>query len=172
MIARLRTLVLLVVLIVAAKAGAEWLRWATSGEERAQIRTLREQVVDVGVDVVRAQARADTLRLAIEREDSALERQRVALDRYTGRAQDGALSADVYARYRRELTRYNAHVTARNESFARWQQERMRSGAAVDRYNRLSDSIRSIAARIGEPYYPVPLPIEAAAERGLIRVDP
>jgi hypothetical protein len=169
---RVRMLLLLLLVVVAGKLGAEWLRWTTSGEERAQIGVLRDQVLDAGVEVVRAQARADTLRVAIEREDSALERQRLALERYTGRAKGGALSSDLYARYRRELARYNAHVTTRNERFARWQQERMRNRAAVDRYNQLSDSIRAIAGRIGEPYYPVPLPIEAAAERGLIQVDP
>lgn len=169
---RVRMLLLLLLVIVAGKLGAEWFRWTTSGDERAQIGALREQVVDAGVEVVRAQARADTLRMAIEREDSALEQDRLALERYTGRAHGGTLSSELYARYRRDLARYNVQVSARNQRFARWHQERARNGAAVDRYNQLSDSIRAIARRMGEPYYPVPLPVEAAAERGLIRVDP
>ena len=35
----------------------------------------------------------------------------------------------------------------------------------VDRYNLLADSMRSVAGRMGEPYYPIRTPAEIATSR-------
>lgn len=169
---RVRALLLLLALIVAFKLGAQWVRWATSTDERARITALRERVVDAGVEVVRTEARADTLLREIEARDSVLERKWTKVDRFASLARNGTSSSGLYTRYRRELARYNEGVEARNLRFRAWREVRARRDAAWERYTRLADSIHGVAAEIGEPYYPVPLPIEAAAEQGLIRVDP
>lgn len=163
-------LLLLLALAATAKAGTEWVRWTGSQTERAQLQALRERALDAGVSVVRTQSRSDTLRRGIESADSALARSLAGVERY---ARYQPLSPGLYARYRRELARYNAGVELRNRQVERWRAVRRENQGAVARYNAVADSIRSIAEAIGEPYYPVPAPIEAAAERGLIRLaDP
>ena len=168
---RLKALLFLLALVVIAKAGTEWARWVTSEPERTQLHALREEALDAGVEVVRIGSRSDTLFRGIERADSILEQDRARVERYARFARDGSLPSALYAQYRRDLERYNKGVEARNRRVDRWRALRRENERAVARYNRLADSIRAIAATIGEPYYPVPAPIEAAAERGLIRLE-
>lgn len=169
---RLRPLLLLASVLLSGKLAVEGYRWVTYRSERAGLGEMRARVLDLGVEVVRSQARIDTLRRAIDGDDAILERKREAVDRYGRYARGGTLSPDRYAAYRRELKAYNEMVETRNRRFDRWRELRARSTLALERYSRLADSIRALAGRIGDPYYPVPLPIEAAAERGLVPADP
>jgi hypothetical protein len=109
------------------------------------------------------------MRLVMEKEDAALEAELRALRRFDRMARGGALPTEIYARYRADLDRHNLHVGERNERLRDWQAILARNHAAVDRYNVLADSIRDIATKMGEPYYAVPTPAEAAMERGLIK---
>lgn len=165
---RVRALLLLLLLALGAQAGRLLYRWYVYGEERADLAALREQVVDSGVEVLRTQARADTLRREVERADSALEARRQRLARYGSYAENGGLPSHLYTAYRAELDEYNARVRERNRTADLWTETMKRNEAAVQRYNQLADSIRAVAYRIGDPYYPIPLPVEAAAERGII----
>ena len=56
-------------------------------------------------------------------------------------------------------------MARRNDSFHTWQEVLARNRSAVDRYNALADSLRAVADVLGDPYYQVPSPLEAAAER-------
>ena len=103
--------------------------------------------------------------------EPALEREQRALRRYDDFAHDGALPTVLYERYRAELTRYNDHVAARNARLSQWQEVLARNHSVVARYNLLSDSIRDLATRMGDPYYAVPTPAEAAIERGVIKPE-
>ncbi|CAN5535813.1 hypothetical protein BH24GEM3_BH24GEM3_09430 [soil metagenome] len=165
---RAKGLLLILALVVAAQLGRALYRWFEFGEERAQLTALREQVVDAGVEVLRTQARADTLRGRIREEDEALETRRRTIERYSSYARNGGLSAQLYGAYRAELEQFNARVRERNRRADEWAEVVARNQEAVRRYNLLADSIRALAASIGDPYYPVPLPVEAAAERGII----
>jgi len=77
----------------------------------------------------------------------------------------------VYGRYKTELERYNRHVVERNARLRQYQGARDRYVTAVDRYNARADSLRQLAARMGEPYYAVPTPLEAAVQRGVLKPD-
>lgn len=165
-------MVLLLVLVVAVKLSAEWVRWIRFGDERTELLALRERILDAGVAVVRTEARSDTLRRAIRVRDRELATTDARLRRSAARLRAGEWSRGMYVAYRRDVLRYNAAVEGRNRKFSDYQRLRTSNDSAWTRYTRLADSIRTLAARVGDPYYPVPLPIEAAAERGLIRVDP
>jgi hypothetical protein len=169
---RLRPLLLLVSVLLFAKLAVEGYRWINYRSERTGLAAMRMRALDLGVEVVRSQARVDTLRRTIDRDDEDLEQKREAVDRYGRYSRGGSLSPERYAAYRRELKAYNEMVEMRNRKFRRWRELRARSTLALESYTRLADSMRALAGRIGDPYYPVPLPIEAAAERGLVPADP
>ena len=78
----------------------------------------------------------------------------------------------MYARYREDLTRYNRHVGERNARLSAWQEVQARQNAAATRYTVLADSLHDLATRMGDPYYAVPTPAEAAIERGVIKAQP
>ncbi|HEX7240540.1 MAG TPA: hypothetical protein VF263_09755, partial [Longimicrobiaceae bacterium] len=101
-----------------------------------------------------------------------LARERRALDAYGRGSEGGALPSHLYAAYRTDLDRYNEHVERRNVRFREWRKVIQRNHASVDRYNALMDSVRAAARTLGDPYYPVPSPIEAAEERGILRPMP
>lgn len=164
---RLRVLLLVLLGVVGFKVATELYRWHAYRPEREQIAVLREQLVDAGADLVRTELRADTLQQVIEREDGRLKRRQAGLAAYGRRAEGGALPAALYHVYRAELRAYNRLVEQRNARWSEWKQLRARNRLAVDRYNTLADSIRQLARRMGEPYISLPLPAEAAVERGL-----
>lgn len=169
---RLRTLLIFLVLLLAVNVGKELYDWRAYAEERTQVVEVRSRLVEAGADVVRTRARLDTLRTVIEGEDRKLEEERRMLRAYGRKADGRALPSHLYEAYRVDLERYNEHVARRNERFQQWEEVIARNHAAVDRYNALADTLRALAAVLGEPYYPVPSPIEAARERGLIRAEP
>lgn len=165
---RVGALLLMLFGVVGVKLGQEIYRWAAFGEERAQLVALRERVIDAGADVVRTGTLTDSLLREIEGADRLLAEQRRSVERYGRYARDGALPAHLYPAYREELNRFNRHVEQRNEQAAQWKEVVSRNHDAVRRYNALADSIRAVAARLGEEYYSVPLPAEAAIERGVV----
>jgi hypothetical protein len=164
---RLRIFALLAVVLVAVHAGYGAYRWLAFAEERAQLRALNAQVDSAGFQVIRTQLRVDTLEQRIGGMDRELEEVRSALARFGAHEVDGALPPALHAQYRAEIARYNRRVELRNGWFARWQAAVRNNATAVRRYNRLADSIRSVAARMGEPYYNIPSPVEAAVRQGL-----
>jgi hypothetical protein len=162
MISRVRPLLFLLLVIVGVKLSDEVYRWAVFGEERAQVRVLRDDLVEAGAAIVATRVQSDSMREVMRREDDRLEEERRALRRYDRMATGGTLPHDVYLRYKRDLDRYNEHVTARNARLRVWQEVLARNHTAVDRYNLLADSVRALALRMGELYYAVPTPLEAA----------
>lgn len=171
MISRVRPLLFLLLVIVGVKLSDEVYRWAVFGEERALVRTLRHDLVEAGAVIVATRVQSDSMREVMRAEDERLEEERRTLRRYDRMATGGTLPHPVYLRYKRDLDRYNEHVTARNARLRVWQEVLARNHTAVDRYNLLADSVRALALRMGDPYYAVPTPLEAAQERGLVKPE-
>ena len=159
----------LLVVIVGVKLSDSVYRWLRFGPERARVAVLRTGLVEAGAEYIRTRQADDSMRTVLRAEDDALEREERTLRRYDSYAAGGGLPPDVYARYREELTRYNRHVTERNTQLAAWQQIQARHNAAASRYTVLADSLHDLAARMGDPYYAIPTPAEAAIERGVIK---
>lgn len=166
---RLRALLVLLAAVVAIKLLPEVYRWAAYGEERQQLASLRSRAVAAGTELVVARSRLDTLRGRIERVDRSLEGDRSSMLRYGGYADaTGALPPSLYRRYVEQVDGYNRRVASRNADWEAYVAARERSRSALERYQAHADSARRLAARIGDPYYQVPSPIEAAAERGVV----
>jgi hypothetical protein len=162
---RLVALGLAVLLIAAAKLGQQLYRWYAYSEERREIGRLYAELEEAGMGVIRTQVRADTLRWAIARADEGLAASREELARYEGQLERGRLSRVLEGAYRRGLGAHNQGIVERNELFSDWRTVADSNRAFVDRYNLLADSIRRVAARMGEPYYPVPSPAEIASRQ-------
>lgn len=165
-------LLFLLVVILGVKLSDSVYRWLRFGPERARVQVLRAGLVEAGAEYVRTRQADDSMRAVLRAEDEALEREERTLRRYDAYARGGGLPPDVYARYRAELTRYNRHVTERNARLAAWQQVQARHNAAASRYTVLADSLHDLAARMGDPYYAIPTPAEAAIERGVLKLQP
>ena len=60
---------------------------------------------------------------------------------------------------------------SRDACFREYQQSHSRYAAAADSYTARADSVRNLATRMGEPYYAVPTPLEAAVKRGVLKAD-
>lgn len=165
-------LVFLLLVVVGVKLSDQVYSWLAYGPERQQVKVLRAQAIDAGAQLVRTRQESDSMRAVLHAEDAALEQELEALRRYDELAHDGSLPPDVYERYRGDLTHYNAHVGERNAKLAAWQEILARNHEAVNRYNMLSDSIHDIATRMGNPYYSIPTPAEAAIEKGVLRPVP
>jgi len=164
---RLLAIATVVLLIGAVKLVQYVYDWYAHVEERHRIVELEERLEDAGLGVVRTQMEADSLRLAIEAIDAVLEARREELDGYEQRAERGAISREDERSYREDLASYNHGVRERNELFRRWQATVEENHAYVDRYNELADSVRTLAGRIGDPYYPILSPAEIADRQGL-----
>ncbi len=164
-------LLFVLLVVIGIKLSDSAYRWVRYGPERAEVRRMRAELVDAGAGIVRTRQASDSMRAVLRAEDVALEQEQRALRRYDDYAHDGALPTGLYERYRADLTRYNDHVAARNARLSAWQDVLARNHAVVGRYNLLSDSVRDLASRMGDPYYEVPTPAEAARERGLIKPE-
>jgi hypothetical protein len=165
-------LLFLLLVILGVKLTDSLYRWVRFGPERAQVQVLRTRLVDAGAQYVRTRQEGDSMRAVLRAEDEALEAEERRLRRYDDLANNGSLPPDVYARYRVDLTRYNRHVTERNTKLADWQEVQARHNAAASSYTVLADSLNALATRMGDPYYAVPTPAEAAIERGIIKPQP
>jgi hypothetical protein len=169
---RVGALLLVVVAIVTVKVGQEAYRWHAFEGEREQIREMTVRLEEHGYQVIRTHLRVDSLRASIERSDAALDSARRTLDAYERRATLGRLDPEASRRYREELDVFNAAVSERNTRMYEWESALGENHEVVARYNRLADSVRAVAARMGDPYYDVPAPVEMAARRGLIAPSP
>ena len=165
-------LLFLLLVILGVKLSDSVYRWLAFGDERAQVKVLRSALVDAGAQYVQTRQKGDSMRAVLRAEDEQLEVEERRLRRYDDYATGGGLPPDVYARYREDLTRYNRHVTERNAKLADWQEIQARHNAAASRYTVLADSLNALATRMGDPYYAVPTPAEAAIERGVIKPQP
>jgi hypothetical protein len=164
-------LLIVLLVVVGLKLSDQIYRWLAYGPERARVRAIRSELVDAGAQIVRTRLESDSMRALLRAEDEGLEREFRALRRYDDSARNGALPPDLYQRYRADLNRYNEHVSVRNARFYDWREVQARGHAAVSRYTILADSARELAVKLGDPYYAVPTPAEAAIERGLIRME-
>jgi chromosome segregation ATPase len=165
-------LLLLFLAIVGVLVSQEVYRWAAFGEERRLVGELREELLDAGAALVRAQTEMDSLRGAIVDADARLEREQRALQEYNRHARHGRLPQHLYDAYRTDLAAYNDHVVERNARVSEMEAIRQREHVAVARYNALSERIHGLAVRLGQPYYSVPTPLEAAMERSArVRAD-
>jgi hypothetical protein len=162
-----RFLLSLLGLVVVVLLGRQLYQYVAYRDERALLVGLREEVVDAGAEVTRTRQESDSLRALVEAANGELEQNVRVLRRYNRIARGGMLPPDVYARYAQDRARYEETLRRQEEWAGTWKGVVARNHGAVDRYNRLADSIRAVAARIGDPYYSVPLPAEAAAERGV-----
>ena len=166
---RLRALLVLLAAVIAVKLVPEVYRWIAYGEERAMLSGLRGRAVSTGAELIAARARLDTLRQQIETSDRRLAGDRSSMRRFGGYADAaGALPLPQYRRYVDAVDVYNRRVAARNADWEAYIAARDRSREAWQRYQAQADSARRLAARIGDPYYQVPSPVEAAAELGLV----
>lgn len=161
-----RFLLFVLLVVVGVKTSEQLYALVAFRDERALVREVRDQLGAAGAEVVDARARVDTLRATVEAEDRALEAELHSLKRYYRQLRGNALPADIYPAYAAELTRYNLHVSERNALSRRLEAVRGEYHAAASRYNLLADSIHGLAVRMGERYYQVPTPLEAATELG------
>lgn len=165
---RFASLLLLVALVAVVNLGRQVYGWIAYADERASLQGLSERLEDAGLEVMRTQLSADSLRVQIQAMDSELGGRKQSVASFERFVRDGALPAHLYDAYRTELEGYNRQVQIRNARFARWKEVVVRNHAAVGRYNGLADSIRSLADQIGEPYFQIPSPVELAVKRGLV----
>jgi hypothetical protein len=165
---RIVALLSFLVAVLALKLALEAYRWTAYSEERALLLELREEIVDAGAEIIRTSMTADSLRQLVDSDDREIEQERRVVERYSAFAYRGALPNHLYGSYRLDIDSYNRRLATRNRRADEWKEISRRNHAAVEQYNRLADSVRVIAERIGDPYFPVPLPAEAALERGLV----
>ncbi|HEX2189269.1 MAG TPA: hypothetical protein VHG51_10250 [Longimicrobiaceae bacterium] len=169
---RLRVLLAFLLLLLAGRVAKELYDWRVHADDRVRLVALRGRLLDAGAEVIRTRAELDTLKGVLDREDGELEREQRGLRAYDRRAEGTTLPMEVYEEYRADLDRYNRHVADRNRYFERWREVLARNHAAVDRYNALADSLRAVAGVLGDPHFQVPSPLEAAAERGVVKPVP
>lgn len=160
---RILTLVAVLLLIGAFKLGQQVYRWHAYAGERSEIARLEGELEEAAIGVIRTQLRADTLRREIEDADHDLGASRGELERAERRFVTQPVSRSAESAYRRNLADHNQRVARRNELFRDWRDTVDRNHLFVDRYNLLVDSIRGLAERMGEPYYPIRSPAEIAA---------
>ncbi len=164
---RVGALLAVIGLLVGVKLAQEGYRWYAYEDEREQIRQMTDRLEELGYRVIRSQVAADSLRSIIEETDVVLDSDRRRMDAFERRATLGALDPIALERYRTELDEHNRRVTERNRRLVVWQEVITENHRVVGHFNGLADSIRAVAASMGEPYYDVPAPVEMAARRGL-----
>jgi hypothetical protein len=164
---RLAALVLVLTMVILLKLGQEGYRWHAYAGEREQLREMSGRLEDVGYRVIRTQMQVDSLRDSVLSADSLLSSARANLQDYEAHSNRGRLPPGLYERYSRELAHFNRLVSERNARLTEWENAVGQNHEVVARYNRLADSIRAVAATMGEPYYDVPSLVEMAARRGL-----
>ena len=163
-----RFMLMVLLVVVGVKLSEQLYRWVAYRDERKQVGEIRERLLDSGAELTLARAESRRQREEVEEHDRGLEVERRSLMRYNRYSAHGYLPASVYGPYKKELERYNRHVVERNSQLRRYQQTHGRYAAAVDLYNARADSVRNLAARMGETYYSVPSPLEAAVQRGVL----
>jgi hypothetical protein len=164
---QLLSVLALLLLVGVAKLGQELYRWYAFPEERAVLARLEHALEYEALGVILTQLRVDTLRAEIRARDEALGISRDDLDRFERDAAAGPISEGFARAYRVDLRAHNRRVAERNELLNELLGSVQVNQEHVSRFNVLADSVRLIAARLGEPYYSVPTPAELADRRGL-----
>lgn len=164
---RLVGLVLFCLVVASVQVIDHLYQWYAYQEERLELTQLREQLVDAGAEMIEAQLAADRLREELEDSDQRLDARRRGIEAYNRYARQGALPGHLYTSYRRDLDAFNAHIYERNQRLNDLNAAIVRRNSAAFRYNTLADSMKLVAERARDPYFPIPLPAEAATERGV-----
>jgi hypothetical protein len=164
---RVLAMIALVSFIGAIKLGQQLYRWAAFGEERERISALDHSLQEAGLGVIATQVRSDSIRAVIASIDEELAVSRSRLENFERLASSRAISSTVEQAYRRDLAAHNADISRRNELFRAWAEIIGVNHVHVERYNTLVDSIRKLAADMGEPYYPILSPAEIASRNGV-----
>jgi hypothetical protein len=166
-----RFLLFVLLAIVGVKMSEQLYRFVAFRDERAQVRVLRDRLLDAGARLELARGERTRARDALEAEDARLEEERQRLLRLQRSLENGPVTQAQYDHYRAALETYNHHVVDRNGRYQQYQGIRDRWAASVESYAALADSMRDIATRMGEPYYSVPTPLEAAMARGVLKPE-
>ena len=159
-----RFLLFVLLVIVGVKASEQLYGYVAYRDERTQVRTLRTELGGAATELVAVRARMDSLHQAIDAQDAELTRELAGLHRFQRQARHRRLPRGLYEEYMARLHEYNLHVESRNLVHREWQQLAGRRDDLAHRYDTLADSIQALAVRMGQPYYQVPGPLEAAAE--------
>jgi hypothetical protein len=163
---RFFALLALLLLIGAFRLAQQLYRWQAFKAERTEIVRLEVDLDSSALGIVATEMRAGTLRTAIEAADEGLASARSRLDNVERAAEVRGLDLSQEISYRDDLAAFNAEVRRRNELVREWRQILTSNHEHVDRYNLIADSIRAVALRMGEPYFPISTPAEIAAARG------
>ncbi|HYW09119.1 MAG TPA: hypothetical protein VE913_19320 [Longimicrobium sp.] len=166
-----RFLVMALVVVVGVKLSEQVYRWAAFRDERQLVGEIRERLLDDGAALTVARAETRARRDAWEKEEREMEELRRVLARYNRHAVGGYLPTAIYRRYQADRRRYDRKVMDRDALFRVYQQSHARYASAADSYTARADSVRNLATLMGEPYYAVPTPLEAAVQRGVLKPD-
>lgn len=166
-VVRVKALFAVALLLVLFQAGRHLYRWYAYSTERETIDQMDDRVLNAGAAVVSTELRADSIHGVVQVLDRQLAVQRRTVDAYARHAAAGALAPHLYEAYRADVASFNERVQQRNAMLDAYKAMVVENYRAVSRYNTLADSIRRLAEEIGDPFYPVPLPAEAAAARGI-----
>jgi hypothetical protein len=167
-----RLLLIVLLAVIGVKLTEQLYRFVAFRDERAKVAVLRERLLDAGARLELSRAARGRASDALLAEDGRLEEERHRLMRLQTALEGGQVTQAQYDRYRVALETYNRHVVERNGRYQQYQGIRDHWAASVETYASLADSVREIAARMGEPYYAVPTPLEAAVARGVIKAEP
>ncbi|MQA92753.1 MAG: hypothetical protein GEU90_21450 [Gemmatimonas sp.] len=141
-------------------------RWVVFADERTLIGRVEEQLEDAALGIIQSQISADSLRLLIDTLDADLESRRERLERYEPPALQEGISRSTESSLRADVARYNQRIGERNELLLAWRATVDSNHEYVERYNLLADSVRILATKMGESYYPISSPAEIAERRG------
>src|SRR5690606_27909837 len=93
---RLGALLLLLAVLLAVKLGQQVYRWFAYAEERAQLQALSARLEGAGLEVMRTQRGADSLRARIEALDEDLAERKREVGAYDRHVRGGAPPSDLY----------------------------------------------------------------------------
>lgn len=144
---RVLSVIVAIVVLASFKITQQLYRWYTFAPERETIIQLEHQLEDEGLRVVSTHIHADSLHTLLESMDIQLDAMR------------GDLSTDP-RRPRGSVADYNKRVEERNALLHAWRLTLEENHERVGRFNLLADSIRGVAARMGESFYPIRTPAE------------
>lgn len=157
--------------VVGVKVSEQLYRYVAFRDERQAVGVLRDRLLDAGARLELARADHRRHRDALAAEDDRLETERKRLMRLQRGVEVGPVSEAQYEQYRMALEAYNRHVVDRNGRHQEYQAVRDGWVRSMEDYASLADSLQEIARRMGEPYYSVPTPLEAAVARGVIKPE-
>ncbi|MGH7458632.1 MAG: hypothetical protein ACREKN_06025 [Longimicrobiaceae bacterium] len=165
---RVAGLLVILALVAAVQLGIHLVRWYAHAAERQELAGVRDAGVQAGAEVVRTMLRLDSLRLVIDSLDHGLAQRRRSVRAYERFVRADRLPARLHRAYRSDLASYNSLVGERNGVAGEWERTLEASRLSRESYQRLSERARTLAAAIGEPYFRLPTPMEAAVAKGVL----